>query len=109
MRYYKEINGKRVFFSGILQVGNKQIINPTEEQIFANGWQEYIPPVSEPYIPTYEERVEQLIRERYSLSAELAIQRQRDTKADEFNEYYAYCEECKIKAKNLKEEDYGRD
>ena len=30
MRYYKEINGKRVFFNGILQVGNKQIINPTE-------------------------------------------------------------------------------
>lgn len=109
MRYYKEINGKRVFFNGILQVGDKQIINPTHEQIAANGWEEYIPPVSEPYIPTYEERVEQLIRERYSLSAELAIQRQRETKADEFNEYYAYCEECKIKAKNLNEEDYGRD
>lgn len=105
MRYYKEINGKRVFFSGILQVGDKQIINPTHEQIVADGWEEYIPPVSEPYIPTYEERVEQLIRERYSLSAELAIQRQRDTKAEEFNEYYAFCEECKIKAK---EEQYGK-
>lgn len=109
MRYYKEINGKRVFFSGVLEVGDKQIINPTHEQIVANGWEEYIPPVSEPYIPTYEERVEQLIRERYSLSAELAIQRQRDTKPLEFSEYFAYCEECKIKAKNLNEEDYGRD
>jgi hypothetical protein len=109
MRYYKEINGNKVFFSGILEVGDKQIINPTREQIIANGWEEYIPPVSEPYIPTYEERVEQLIRERYSLSAELAIQRQRETKAEEFNEYFAYCEECKIKAKNLNEEDYGRD
>lgn len=100
MRYYKEINGKRVFFSGVLEVEDKQIINPTHEQIIANGWEEYIPPVSEPYIPTYEERVEQLIRERYSLSAELAIQRQRETKAEEFKEYYAYCEECKLKAKN---------
>lgn len=109
MRYYKEINGKRVFFGGILQVGDKQIINPTHEQIVANGWSEYIPPVSEPYIFTYEERVEQLIRERYSLGAELAIQRQRETKVEEFNEYYAYCEECKIKVKNLNEEDYGRD
>lgn len=108
MIYTKEINGKRVFFSGILQVGDKQIINPTHEQIVANGWEEYIP-LSEPYVPTYEERVEQLIRERYSLSAELAIQRQRYTKADEFSEYYAYCEECKLKAKNLNEEDYGRD
>lgn len=109
MTYTKEINGKRVFFSGVLQVGDKRIINPTHEQIVANGWEEYIPQVSEPYIPTYEERVEQLIRERYSLGAELAIQRQRETKADEFNEYYAYCEECKIKAKNLNEEDYGKD
>jgi hypothetical protein len=43
--------------------------------------------------------VEQLIRERYSLNQELAIQRQRDTKVDEFNAYYEYCEECKTKAK----------
>lgn len=99
MRYYKEINGKKVFFSGILQVGNKQIINPTEEQILADGWQEYIPAPVEPYKPTYEERVEQLIRERYSLNQELAIQRQRETKVDEFNAYYEYCEECKTKAK----------
>ena len=99
MRYYKELNGNKVFFNGILEVGDKQIINPTHEQIVANGWEEYIPPVLEPYIPTYEERVEQLIRERYSLSAELAIQRQRDTKAEEFKEYFEYCEECKVKAK----------
>lgn len=99
MRYYKEINGKRVFFNGILQVGNKQIINPTEEQILADGWQEYIPAPVEPYVLTYEERVEQLIREKYSINQELAIQRQRDTKVDEFNAYYEYCEECKTKAK----------
>ena len=99
MRYYKEINGKRVFFNGILNVGNKQIINPTEEQILADGWREYILAPVEPYKPTYEERVEQLIRERYSLNQELAIQRQRETKVDEFNAYYEYCEECKTKAK----------
>lgn len=99
MRYYKEINGKRVFFNGILQMGNKQIINPTEEQVLADGWQEYVPAPVEPYKPTYEEIVEQLIRERYSINQELAIQRQRDTKVEEFNEYFAYCEECKLKAK----------
>ena len=83
----------------IVVVGNKQIINPTEEQILSDGWQEYIPAPVEPYKPTYEERVEELIRERYSLNQELAIQRQRDTKVDEFNAYYEYCEECKTKAK----------
>lgn len=101
MKYYKEINGKQVFFNGILKVGNKQIINPTKEQILNDGWQEYVPPVAEPYIPTYEEKVEQLIREKYTISDELAIQRQRDTKPSEFSEYFAYCEECKLKAKEL--------
>ena len=99
MKYCKEINGNKVFFNGILEVGDKQIINPTHDQIVTNGWEEYIPPVSEPYIHTYEERVEQLIREKYSLSAELAIQRQRDTKTVEFDEYFAYCEQCKAEAR----------
>lgn len=44
---------------------------------------------------TYEERVNAMIRQKYSLSEELAILRQRDTKPDEFNEYFAYAEQCK--------------
>ena len=43
--------------------------------------------------------VERYIRERYSLSAELAILRQRDTKTEEFAEYFTYAEECKARAK----------
>ena len=100
MRYYNEINGKRVFFNGILQVGDKQIINPTEEQILNDGWIVYVQEPVEPYVPTYEECVEQLIREKYSINQELAIQRQRDTKPSEFEEYFAFCEECKTMAKN---------
>lgn len=49
---------------------------------------------------TYDEKVVVLIREKYSLDEELAIQRQRDTKPEEFKEYFAYCEECKSKAKS---------
>ena len=49
--------------------------------------------------PTYEEKVVTLIRQKYSLDEELAIQRQRDTKPEEFKEYFTYCEECKMKAK----------
>ena len=48
---------------------------------------------------SYEERVVLLIREKYSLDEELAIQRQRETKFEEFNEYFTYCEKCKMKAK----------
>ena len=43
--------------------------------------------------------VDELIRRRYSVSAELAILRQRDTKPEEFAEYDAYAEECKKRAK----------
>ena len=43
--------------------------------------------------------VERLIRDRYSVSAELAILRQRDSKPEEFAEYNAYVEECKATAK----------
>lgn len=100
MKYIKKIDGKKVFFNGILKVCNKQIINPTEAQILADGWQEFVPPVAEPYVPAYEERVEQLIRQKYSVSDELAILRQRNTKQSEFDEYFVFCEECKVLAKN---------
>lgn len=83
----------------IVVMGNKQIINPTEEQLVADGWQKSVPAPVEPYVPTYEERVEQLIREKYSVSKEFAIQRQRETKPDEFTEYFVFCEECKATAK----------
>ena len=43
--------------------------------------------------------VERFIREKYTLSAEIAVLRQRDTKPEEFNEYNAYAETCKERAK----------
>lgn len=49
---------------------------------------------------TYEQMVEAFIRERYTVSDELAILRQRDTKPEEFEEYNAFCEECKARAKS---------
>lgn len=48
----------------------------------------------------YEQLVESKIRERYTLSQELAILRQRDTKQSEYQEYFNYCEQCKTEAKN---------
>lgn len=52
-------------------------------------------------ISTYGEVVDYLIRQRYSLSSELAILRQRDEKPDEFESYYKYAEECKNKANEI--------
>lgn len=49
----------------------------------------------------YENLVESKIRARYTLSQELAILRQRDTKQDEYQAYYDYCEACKAEIKSL--------
>jgi len=47
----------------------------------------------------YIDYVDRLIRRKYSVSAELAILRQRDSKPEEFAAYNAYAEECKAMAK----------
>ena len=47
----------------------------------------------------YNEEVNGMIRQRYSISEELAILRQRDTKPEEFAAYNEYAEECKSKVK----------
>lgn len=51
----------------------------------------------------YDEAVNDKIRERYSVSQEFAILRQRDEKPDEYAAYFAYCEECKAFVKSKKE------
>lgn len=51
------------------------------------------------YEDTYPMLVEDKIRKRYSLSNELAILRQRDTKPDEYAAYNEYVESCKAAAK----------
>ena len=47
----------------------------------------------------YKATVEEKIRERYSMSDEFAILRQRDTKPEEYVAYFAYAEECKQKVR----------
>ena len=55
-RYYKLIEGKKVFFNGILIVGDRQVINPTSEQLESHGWIKYVPEV---YTPTPQQLLEQ--------------------------------------------------
>lgn len=103
-----------------LQIGGEWVANPSLEVFLADGWREYIAPepevtdedfveeeieqpieneVVETQKKTYEQRVVELIRLRYSVDDELAILRQRDTKTEEFEEYNSYCENCKTIAK----------
>ena len=47
---------------------------------------------------SYDQLVSDLIRERYTIDQELAINRQRDTKPEEFQDYFDFCEQCKQQA-----------
>ena len=51
----------------------------------------------------YENLVNQLIAERYTIQDELAIQRKhsKGVNEDEFNEYYEFVEQCKVRAKEF--------
>ena len=47
----------------------------------------------------YADLVTKKVRKKYSLSDELAVMRQRDTKPEEFAEYNAFVETCKAEAR----------
>lgn len=65
-----------------------------------------VPPLTEEQLiklknEKYEKKVEEFIRKKYSISQELALLRQKDTKPEEFKEYNDYAEQCKNQAKVL--------
>lgn len=49
----------------------------------------------------YAGKVRELIKERYSIEDELAIHRQKSSKIDEYIEYDKFCEDCKVRAKEI--------
>ena len=100
MKQYIKDNKIKVRNEIVIFRNGVQILNPTDEMVLSDGWQEFVVPEVEPCTLSYEECVEQFIRQKYNVNQELAIQRQRETKPSEFEEYFAYCEECKAKAKN---------
>lgn len=67
-----------------IELDNLRITNPTLEQFKSLGWEEYVAPAPEPYVPTVEELVEQKLRERYSINQEFEVQRKRDIEPDAF-------------------------
>lgn len=67
-----------------------------------DGTVQLIPPepkTDEQLRTDYENRVDTLIRAKYSVSQEFAIMRQQSDKPGEYAEYYSYCEQCKATAK----------
>lgn len=66
---------------------NGEIVPMTEDEIKEKEYSAFL--------PSYEQRVVNRIRERYSVDDELAILRQRDTKPDEFAAYNDFVEGIK--------------
>lgn len=85
-------------------VVDKPYIEAQPEREETEQIQVYIPFTAEEQVrynqEKYESLVENKIRQRYTLSQELAILRQRDSKQDEYQEYFNYCEACKAEAKS---------
>lgn len=79
---------------------NGEYIEMTAEEI-AQAQEEAKKHMDESPKLSYDELVDAEIRKRYSASQEFAILRQRDEKPEEYAEYYAYCEECKVAVKAL--------
>src|SRR5574344_1514069 len=46
-----------------------------------------------------EDEVNKLVREKYSISEEISLLRQKESKADEYKVYYDYVESCKNQTK----------
>jgi hypothetical protein len=61
-------NGKVLTLANI---NGLNVINPTIDEFINNGWKECQDSQESEYIPTLEELVEKLIRERYTLNKEL--------------------------------------
>lgn len=50
---------------------------------------------------SYPELVVMFIREKYTIDDEIALHRQREIKPEEYKAYYDFCEECKIRAREI--------
>lgn len=56
--------------------------------------------IEEPAID-YDAEVNRLIRQKYTVSQEFAVLRQKEEKPTEYQEYYDYCEWCKSEIKRI--------
>lgn len=74
------------------EMRDAHVSNPDE-------WEELALSEIPPYTKAeYDAEVERLIAERYSHGKEIEVNREHDTKPEQFAAYMAYIEECKAKA-----------
>lgn len=94
----KMMMGESVVLGCIYYI-NGEFLNPPHQEIPEDYEEVTEEDLKDEKSAQYSSLVEQYIREVYSVSAELAIQRQREEKPLAFKEYFNYCESCKKRAK----------
>lgn len=95
-RYRNKTTGE-ISFCKTVKDGDKIIVNPPSGLLTKLGWE--VLPDPKPVPLSYGERVNLGIRTKYSLSEELSILRQRDSKPEEYAAYNAFCEAQKAQVK----------
>lgn len=130
MRYAKLENNILIYAPNPITKDGKNIYNPSNESLLELGYKPVIysdyPQDGKRYKQGYKETeteirivcvdneaeywanvdydtaVETEIAKRYTIKQELAIQRQKDRKPEEYAKYDAYCEQCKAYVKEKK-------
>lgn len=83
------INLSDIAYSDFDNIEGKYIFNITKFNLRKQAEKE------KETIFNYKTQIDELIREKYSINDEIAILRQRDTKTNEFNEYFEFVENIK--------------
>lgn len=100
----------------MIQITNKEVYSDSDKFIHRIGTKSYfkrstlliddtidkfeeVDKIPEETDINYNEEVNNMVRQKYSLSEELAILRQRDSKPEEFAAYNEYAEYCKVEVK----------
>jgi hypothetical protein len=104
-----EVENDRVLAT--IEIGGEWVANPHLAAFLADGWQDWIVPVPEPYIPTYAELVEQYIREHgfETYGAELAIINNYSQDPTTYADAYAVYMQTRANAKEWAENQTHRD
>ncbi len=82
----------------IKEVQVEQINGETEETEIVTKWQCNVIRVHD---ASYSTIVNELIRRKYTVDRELALHRQREIKTEEFQEYFDFCEGCKLSVREV--------
>ena len=94
----KILRGESVVLGYTYYIGD-QIIDPPHLEVPEDYEEVTEDDLQKEKLLLYSSLVEKYIRELYSVSDELAIQRQKEEKKIAFKQYFDYCEDCKKRAK----------